>query len=372
MKRIRALEAAGLFLGCMVALAGCGGGGKKIAARVNKDTITEEEFTSRVQQVDALSLGNSAQQGGPARAGDYALQSMITERLIMQLAADKKALPTDAQVTAYVEFAKKYPNIPGSMPRNPFRSDEEMRREARVDVALRGMALGPLNITPQELQKKYDEVKSRLVERERYHLRIFESASNAKAEEALDSLKKGVSFETVALTKSEDPRSRERSGDIGFVNDLQLPPALLAAVRNLKPGEYTQKVVKAALPPTGQPAVEGATPHFFLAQLVEKTPPRTAPMEEVRPLVETLVLQDKDPNAGQRVADQVREYTARADIQVNLKQYEDLVKRLKTAMQPAAPGAPAAPPVGVPAPGAGSPPPAGPTPLVPRTAPPGG
>jgi hypothetical protein len=58
------------------------------------------------------------------------------------------------------------------------------------------------------------------------------------------------------------------------------------------------------------------------------------------------MIQEKDPQFAQRIGDLLQKHTKDADIQVNFKEYEALVQRLKNPSS--APGG--APPSGAPAP----------------------
>jgi parvulin-like peptidyl-prolyl isomerase len=345
---------------------GCGSS-EKVAVRVNKDSITEAEFINRVKEVDAVSLAESAQRGGPARAGEFAMQSIIRDRLILQAAAEKQVVPSEAQITSYIAYAKKYPAYPGAIGSSPFRSEEEWKRLARLQLAFHYLMFNPLNIQQDELNKTYEELKPVLMQPDQYRLRVVDVSSEAKAKEALDALNKGVPFETVALTKSEDRDSASKSGDIGFIPDIPgMPEPILQAARKLKPNEYTKQIVRAVVPARGAGGQPGAPTEtrYFLIQLIEKKTGTLPPMEEVRFFVETSAVQKKDPNALQRAQAIVREFTAKSDIQINIKGYEQLGEQLKAAasgqLVPSAPlpGAPQPAPSAPPAPA----PPAGTTP----------
>ena len=327
-------------IGLIVAVAGCGG--PKVVARVNNETITEEEFYDRLRQVDAAELGASAQMRGPALAGEFAMQALLTEKVVLQLAAQKGATPTDAEIAGYMAFVRRFPQALGPNAQNPFRSEAAARRDARLQVAMRNLTAKPLNISAAELQDEYNRAKSSLVEPRQYHLRIIEVASETKAKDALAQLAKGISFETVALTQSDDPVAKARSGDVGFLPEPGIPPQLLAAIKKLKPGEYTREAVRVAAPspPNGQPA--SRAPHWFLAQVVEVKEPRQIPMEEIKYGIENAVVNKKDPNAAQRVSGLLRDFMKSAKIEVTLKGYEDIPKKLKESAQ--APIAPPAPP----------------------------
>src|SRR5438270_804212 len=115
-----------------------------------------------------------------------------------------------------------------------------------------------------------------------------------------------MAFETLALTKSEDPVSAARQGDIGTVTEpmiMQQIPHVAAAVKKLKKGEYTKELIAESLPPRGTPPGTPGQPlktRYFLAQVVDKTVGRMPTGAEVKYLLDFLVLQEKDPTALQR------------------------------------------------------------------------
>ncbi len=335
---------------------GCGG--TKTAAKVNQDTITEEAFLARLADVDAMELTNSARSNGPAKAGEFAMRALITEKLILQLAASKGASPTKEQVKDFRAFARRYPQAVGA---NPYRTEEGAIRDAELQVAMRNLMAKPLKITDAEINEEYDRLKSELVEPRQYRLRIVETADKARAEAAADKLKKGISFETVALTDSDDPSLRARSGDTGLLPEPAMPAAMKAALAGLKPGEYTKAPIRVDAPVgQGQPA--GAPVHWFLAQLVEIKEARKIPLKDVRYDIEGRAIARKDPSAGQRVMALLRDYIKNAKIEVSMKGYEDVAKAVKDSAAAPVAAAPPQPGGTAPAPPGGQAPPPAPEP----------
>jgi parvulin-like peptidyl-prolyl isomerase len=328
---------------CLMALAvlpGCGNNAKKVAVRINKDTVTEDEFYKRVENVSLADLAPAAQGRGPAKAGDFAMERVIMEYLMMQMAAEKNVKPTDAEINQYIAVAKKYAQnqAMSMMPPNPFRTEDDYKQEARMALIQRGLALAPLKITPEDIKKKYEEIKGQLTEEDKYHLRVIQVSSAEKAQKALDTLKK-VAFETVVLTQSEDPNSKAKSGDIGIVPQGALPPDFLSAIKDLKPNEYTKTAVKLG----GRPAAAGqpAPPaQYLIAQLVEKLPGKTPTLDEAKYIAERILLNEKDPNWAQRIQGDISNSRKSADIQVNLEQYKKLVDQIKSASAPPSPAVP--------------------------------
>ena len=343
------LLSAGLFV-----LAGCGGG-KKIAAHVGSETILEDEFFDRVQQVNVANLSETYRAHGPSKAGDYAMSTLVYEKLLGQYAKEKNAVPTDAQVSAYITYAKKYAQAPQYtvMLPDPFRTDAEWRRDAKIALIRRKLAMDPMKIADADLKKWYDDNRAALTSEDAYHLRVIDCLSMDKAKKAQEAIGK-LSFETVALTQSEEMSSRAKSGDIGTIPRANVPVNILAAVKDLKNGEHSKEIVTVAASDIGGAGQQTAAtgPHYMLVQLVEKIPGTLPTFEEVRYLAELQVMGQKDSNALQKVAQDIETYREKqnANIKIQMKGYEHIMDK-QPAPAAGAPGSPSAPSgAGAPAP----------------------
>jgi len=336
-------------------LAGCKEA-EKVVARVNRDTVTEKEFSERVRNVDAFSLWMSAQRPGwPNKAGDYAMRQVLLEKVLLQVSKEKGVAPTEAQVKAYIEFAKKHPELAAPTARNPFRNDADWLLYARPEVAIRNIAFKSITMTEDDIKKVYDDpqIQQVITQPERVRLTMFVANTEAKARAAAASLAKGVPIETIALQDSDDPQTKQKSGDIGVAPVPALPREMQDALAKMKPGDVTKQPVRAELTPAGLQPGQGSAPavtRWFLFKLVERIPSTPLPAAEVRPFLEGQVLQRKNPQFAQYVQSTVREFVQKADIVVNLKEYEHVLQKFRQEMtlggQPAgAPGQPPAAPV---------------------------
>lgn len=311
---------------------------KKIAAHVGAEEITESEFYDRAQSVNVFQLGASYQAHGPVKAGDYAMMTLIFEKLLLGMAKEKGVVPTDAQINAYIPFAKKYQQkaeIVVMMP-DPGRVDADWKRDSRLALIRRSLAMKPLNITDADVKKWYEDHKAQLTPADAYQLRVIDCSSMDKATKALAAVAK-VPFETVALTQSEDMVSKGKGGDIGTIPQTSLPVGILNAVKDLKPGEYTKQVLKlnaSEISSGGNPAA-GNAPHFLLVQLIKKVNGVTPTLEESKLLGERSVIDDKDPGAFQRVAQEIETYKDKhiSEIKIQLAGYTGLMDK-----KPGAPG----------------------------------
>ncbi|HSV73247.1 MAG TPA: peptidyl-prolyl cis-trans isomerase [Chthonomonadales bacterium] len=343
-----------------VLLAGCRDA-DRVVARVNREAITEEEFAERVRNVDAFSLSMSAQRPGwPSKAGEYAMRQVLLEKVLLQAAKARDVAPTDAQVTAYIQFARNHPELTSPAARNPFRNDADWQRYARSEVAVRNIAFKSITMTDADVKEVYDDPQIRLAltRPEQVRLTMFVANTEAKARTAAASLAQGVPLETIALQDSDDPLTRQRSGDIGLVALNALPREVQTALATMKPGDIARRPIRAELAPPGLDPGDGSAPtvsRWFLVRLVERIPSAPHPMEEVRPFLEGQVLQRKNPDFAQYVQSTVREFMQNATITVHLEEYEPVLQRLRDEMAqaeqaPGAPVAPAPPPTDAPAP----------------------
>jgi peptidyl-prolyl cis-trans isomerase D len=132
----------------------------------------------------------------------------------------------------------------------------------------------------EELRQRYQERAAEFREPERVHVRhiLFqvpaefseeeEAAARKRAEDALARIRGGASFEDVAMEVSEDPVSKPKGGDLGFVARGELSPALEEVAFSLEPGTVSDPV-------RGEKG-------FHIVRVDERRPAGTKPFEEVR------------------------------------------------------------------------------------------
>ncbi len=329
-----------------LALPGCGGAAKKVALKVNQTVFTDEEFNERVQNIDAVTMLTSARSGGPGKAGEVTVRSLVYEALIGEMAAAKKISPTDKEIDAHIAMLERS----GDKQRNPFLTDSDRRRDAKSTLMTLALMAAPLNLKEEDYKQAFEKMKPSMTEPEQYHIRMIDTKSKARADEAIKSLATNITFETVVAAKSDEPNSRGKGGDIGFVPAPALKEAgLYDVISKLKPGEYTKTPVSAKmLPYNATSATMPKETRWFVIKLEEMKAAKEPTIEESRPALTQQLLAEKDPGATQRFTTSVKEAMQKADIQINIKSLEKAVADLKktaTAPAPGGPGATGAPPV---------------------------
>lgn len=84
---------------------------------------------------------------------------------------------------------------------------------------------------------------------------------------------RGGDFAALARSRSQDPRSAERGGEVGMLPLEQMLPEVRDAIAKLKVGQVSEPVQS----PSG----------FHIVKLLETQPARTATLEEIKPRLQT-------------------------------------------------------------------------------------
>jgi peptidyl-prolyl cis-trans isomerase SurA len=148
-------------------------------------------------------------------------------------------------------------------------------------------------VADPEMKRYYQEHRDRFALPEEYTLsQIFFRGRTAddmddlraKARETMSLLKKGESFEDLALQYSDDPTG-SRGGRLGLVRQGELLPAIERGVANLVPGGISEVIES----PIG----------LHIVRLDDKKPKAFRPYEEVRQEIQALVFQQKSEDMFQ-------------------------------------------------------------------------
>lgn len=157
----------------------------------------------------------------------------------------------------------------------------------QAELAYRQVLVNALFVSFSQTQKleradvegAYNVLKSRAGERE-YKVRHISAATDEAARALLAELARGEKFEVLAR-KSTDPLTRDRGGDLGWINGASpLPPAMIQAAAELKKGTVSEKPIQ--------------TPSGFQILLLEDVRPTTfAPFEQVAGQIGQQILQER-------------------------------------------------------------------------------
>jgi peptidyl-prolyl cis-trans isomerase C len=97
-------------------------------------------------------------------------------------------------------------------------------------------------VSDAQLKAEYESIRSALGEKE-YKARHILVEDEAQATAIIEKLKKGEKFDDLAK-ESKDPGSKDRGGDLGWMNQAAFVKPFSAAMVALEKGKFTDKPVK--------------------------------------------------------------------------------------------------------------------------------
>ncbi len=232
-----------------------------------------EELRRRLQMLEAMGLTR-----------------MIERRLQLQEAKVRSVDVGDQEVKlALKQLIQQGENLDEKDPASLKNVRDQLTLLKVVDREVRSGVM----VADPEMKRYYQEHRDRFALPEEYTLsQIFFRGRTAddmddlraKARETMSLLKKGESFEDLALQYSDDPTG-SRGGRLGLVRQGELLPAIERGVANLVPGGISEVIES----PIG----------LHIVRLDDKKPKAFRPYEEVRQEIQALVFQQKSEDMFQ-------------------------------------------------------------------------
>ncbi|MBL8039893.1 MAG: SurA N-terminal domain-containing protein, partial [Chthonomonas sp.] len=197
-----------LLAAVAVGLAGCSRGGEKLAT-INGETITLEQFHKYLETKGSVRVRTANGQVGAAEVaeslGFQALQDMIQQKLVLQMAKDEGVYPTDKDLEAEVEFQKKRnPNFLKVLTSQGL-SIDDIRARLRVDLAREKLITRGLNVKTEEAEKYIADNPKEFVDPATADSLVIFVSKEAKRKEVDAELARGMEFKIVATRYSEIP-----------------------------------------------------------------------------------------------------------------------------------------------------------------------
>jgi peptidyl-prolyl cis-trans isomerase SurA len=269
----------------------------RIAAIVNGEIITTSDLQSAAARA-RLGLLTLAPDGTAVRrpiSEQEVLGELIDQKLQLQLARKKGITVEPDEIERAVDDVKQKNGLTSDAALQKALQEEHssldqyksglkdqililklVNREVRSGVIL----------SDRDIRAYYEEHPERFRTSSQYHLHeIFIPLSNSDpskfdqtVRDAVDQLKNGVDFQTLAKKYSEGSGTNT-DGDLGNLKADQMLPEVRQAIEHLKPGEVSEPI-KTAL---------GA--HIF--RLDGILPPKARPIEEVKPEIQEILFQER-------------------------------------------------------------------------------
>lgn len=239
----------------VLVLAGCEKTPKDAVAKVNGDTISQDEFDKNFEMYKKAYESQFGPDIMKKDAGndktfeevikENILEKLITEKLITESAKEKNITVTDEE---FNEQLKNYEEILGGeekykefLKQNNLTEEyfkDSIKKEMIIDKYKNDYVNG-LKISEEEAKKHFEENKDAYVKIRASHILV---KTEEEAKKVLEKIQKGEDFHALAATESIDNMSAVQGGDLGFFARGQMVPEFEEAAFSLKPGEVSEIV----------------------------------------------------------------------------------------------------------------------------------
>ncbi|AOZ03696.1 peptidylprolyl isomerase [Cupriavidus sp. USMAHM13] len=231
-----------------------------------QDEVVARGAGAAVTRAELAGLSRSLSPEGRARLlADAAARDQVVRTLLAQ-----KAVLAEAKAKGW----DKQPLVQAAI--------EQAQREVLLQSYLAALSEPAADYPPEpEIQAAYERNRATFMAPRALHLAqlyvalppgadaaAVDGAQKKSADLARRAQARGADFEALAKMYSEDKASAARGGDLGFVPETMIQPAVLAAANALKRGEVSAPVRT----PTG----------FHVLKLVEVREAALRPLDEVR------------------------------------------------------------------------------------------
>jgi parvulin-like peptidyl-prolyl isomerase len=281
---------------------------------VNGDTIKASEYYRRMEYLPGVykRSGNMELAYPP---GFLTLEALITERLVFQLARQKGALPSDAEVQAELNrlLTENPKLLTDAALMGQTRADVE--HQVRYQLAQFKIATFGVTITDAEVDKFYrDNAASMFTIPKRAKLSVIAVSDEGSKQKVDEDLKAGKAFAEVARTYSEDI-SKSNGGEFGTVPLTSLPEPVRNAVNATKIGQASAWV--------GVPNAPTQTKFFLHDVLPEE---KIALDAKLRIQIRRRLMLDKG-QVRNDVSKEMNEMRAKAKIDIGNKSFAEMYKK---------------------------------------------
>lgn len=280
---------------------GCGSssaGGSSVVAVVNGETITKDDFHKYLEAKPTVRVqtGSGVAEARVAESLAFqALQDMIARQVTLQLAADEKVYPTDADVSKELDFQKKLnPNFLPQLTRSGLTIDR-IKQSLLLSLARERLITKGVTVTMKEAEDYIAANPKAFMEpatADMLWVFVRNDAAKGKVDSALSA---GQTFSIVASQYSEFPGAKEQGGRFPTRQVSALPVDLQKMVATTPEGRATAWI-----------DMQDGSARFFIEKKAAEKPLEMTP--ERKELVRRQLAQQRGNQAidiGKRVLDKL-------------------------------------------------------------------
>jgi parvulin-like peptidyl-prolyl isomerase len=226
----------------LAATAGCRKGGEKTPPELVVARVGERRITSADVYRGLYPQGRPKEARVDAAAARRVVDQLLERAMILAWARESGIEVGPADVDARLELIEADYGARGftSYLKSQNLSAEAFRGTVRddllVEAAIEAAVVDKVSVSYDDVVAYYNVHADEFEMPAEFHLKQIVTDDKARAEEALDKLEYGATFEEVARELSLSP-DRLAGGDVGYTTLAALPPEVAAAVENLPAGQ---------------------------------------------------------------------------------------------------------------------------------------
>jgi hypothetical protein len=242
--KLSALAAVGI-LGA--ALAGCSGGGGGSLAKINGDPISLEEFNNYLETkstVRVLVSGQTAELPVADTLAFQAMQDLVAQKLMLQLAKKAGVAPTEKEVEDEIKFKTKLQSTYIQTLKARGLTTKQIRDLVEVQLAQEKLVSKGQTVTDAELEETIKKNPNLFIEPAKATLELLFVDKPADREAADKALRSGQEFTNVRGLYDKAPANLRAQFDAtriqgGGLNTETLNEPFKSAVAKTQPGRLT-------------------------------------------------------------------------------------------------------------------------------------
>jgi parvulin-like peptidyl-prolyl isomerase len=294
----------------------------RVVAVINGEEIKAAEYYRRVEILD-LREPYSRFKGRMLQfpAGFLALDQLIQEKILVQVAKQKGVYPSDVEVNAELDWWTQNTADLKVNWEKIGRTPQELLQRVRLDLISFKLQSFGINVTDQEVAKHYEDNPAEFTTPKLYTLRVIVLTDAAKKEKVDADLKNGKTFAEAATAYSDDI-TKLRGGEYGNVALSGLPEIYGKPLSTTKVGQTTDWIS------TGEQSIK-----FFVESV---TPEKLQPLDvKLKTQLRRKMMLDRG-KVKNDLAKEVNRKLADAKIEIRQKEYVEpynaLIKQVKDSI----------------------------------------
>ncbi|MGE6379361.1 peptidyl-prolyl cis-trans isomerase [Peribacillus muralis] len=199
--------------------------GEETAAKVGSKDISREAWINELEK----------------RYGEDVLEEMVDKEVVKQAAEKYKVKISDKEIDRELKMMK---TMYGAAGQTLNKSSDQLKQEVQSSLLLEKLLTKDVSVSGAVMEKYYEENKDVYRIPTTYHISHITTTTKKQAERIRQELEKGVSFEVLAMEKSQDEFTANQGGDMGYISqdNEQVPKEYIEAAEKLQANKWSEAV----------------------------------------------------------------------------------------------------------------------------------